>query len=64
MTKSDYFTVEELAKEVGLHPYTVRRLFREKKLPGFKFGGQWRFMKKDLVQLQKEARHGGKKTQR
>lgn len=64
MRKSDYFTAEELAKEVGLHPYTIRRLFREKKLPGFKFGGQWRFMKKDLREVQKGIKHGGEKKGR
>jgi len=42
------YTVEEVAKSVKLHPYTVRRLCREGKIPAFKFGGQWRF-KKDVL---------------
>jgi len=37
------YTVEELAEAIKLHPYTVRRLCREGKIPCFKFGGQWRF---------------------
>jgi len=37
------YTVEEVAKALKLHPYTVRRLSREGKIPAFKFGGQWRF---------------------
>jgi len=37
------YTVEEVAEGLKLHPYTVRRLSREKKIPAFKCGGQWRF---------------------
>ena len=37
------YTADELAEAVKLHPYTIRRLAREGKIPGFKFGGQWRF---------------------
>ena len=43
------YTVEEIAKALKLHPYTVRRLSREGKVPAFKFGGQWRF-KMDQVE--------------
>ncbi|MCK4261893.1 helix-turn-helix domain-containing protein, partial [bacterium] len=39
------FTIDEVAKAIKLHPYTVRRLCREGKIPAFKFGGQWRFKK-------------------
>ena len=38
-----FFTVEEVAEVLKLHPYTIRRLCREKKIPCFKFGGQWGF---------------------
>jgi len=44
------YTVEEVAKALKLHPYTVRRLSREGKIPAFKFGGQWRF---DLDKINK-----------
>ena len=43
--KIEFYTAEEVAKVLRLHPYTVRRLCREKKVPAFKFGGQWRFPK-------------------
>jgi|GEM_PF-1377285 len=36
------FTVEELAKYLKLHEFTIRRLAREGKIPSFKAGGQWR----------------------
>ena len=42
------YTVEEVAQALKLHPYTVRRLSREKKIPAFKFGGQWRFKKQNI----------------
>jgi len=44
----DVYTVDEVAKALKLHPYTIRRLSREKKIPAFKFGGQWRFKKSEI----------------
>ncbi len=40
------YTIDEVAEALKLHPYTVRRLCREGKMPCFKIGGQWRFDKK------------------
>ncbi len=45
------YTVEEVAEALRLHPYSIRRLCREGKIPCFKFGGQWRFEKKQLEKL-------------
>ena len=45
------YTVEEVAQALKLHPYTIRRLSREGKIPAFKFGGQWRFDKKQIDKL-------------
>ena len=42
------YTVREIAKKFKVHPYTVRRLARRKKIPAFRFGGQWRFHKLDI----------------
>ncbi len=47
----EFLTVEEVAKALKLHPYTIRRLCREEKIPCFKFGGQWRFSKSDITKL-------------
>lgn len=52
------YTVEEVAVALRLHPYTIRRLCRERKIPGFKFGGQWRFKKEDIDFLSKKAKGG------
>lgn len=37
------YTAEEIAQYLRVHPYTVKRLAREGKIPGFKVGDQWRF---------------------
>lgn len=42
------YTVEEVAEALKIHPYTVRRLCREGKMPCFKVGGQWRFSKSEI----------------
>ena len=57
------YTVEEVAKALKLHPYTVRRLVREGKIPAFKVGGQWRFDLKEIDRWVKHQRPGksGKK---
>ena len=47
------FTVEELAKYLKLHTFTVRCLAREGKIPSFKAGGQWRFDKTEIEQWRK-----------
>lgn len=50
---TETYTVEEVAEALKLHPYTIRRLSRERKIPAFKFGGQWRFRKDDIDQWSK-----------
>ena len=42
MTHGTY-TAEEIAKYLRVHPYTVKRLARAGKIPGFKVGDKWRF---------------------
>ena len=57
MTPKDIVTAEEVAEYLRIHPYTVRRLARTEKLPGFKVGGQWRFNKNELDGNIKEQKH-------
>ena len=54
------FTVDEVARAVKLHPYTIRRLCREGKIPAFKFGGQWRFDVKEIEKWEKRQKFGRK----
>ncbi|MCK4826299.1 helix-turn-helix domain-containing protein [bacterium] len=42
------YTVDEVAEALKLHPYTIRRLCREEKIPCFKLGGQWRFRRDEM----------------
>ena len=47
----EILTAQEVAKYLRVHPYTVKRLARVGKLPGFKVGGQWRFDQKAIDKL-------------
>ncbi len=44
----DLLTVEEVAVYLKMNPQVVRRWLREKKLPGFKIGKEWRIVKEDI----------------
>lgn len=45
---AETYTAEDVAQYLKLHPYTVRRLAREKKIPAFRVGGQWRFRQDEI----------------
>ena len=47
-TNMEFLTPNELSRILKLHPFTVTRLAREKKIPGFKVGGVWRFQKDEF----------------
>ena len=49
----EILTAQEVATYLRVHPYTVKRLARAGKLPGFKVGGQWRFKKKSIEKGEK-----------
>ena len=40
---SNVMTVRELATYLSVHPSTIYRLLKAKKLPAFKVGSDWRF---------------------
>ena len=44
--KRSTYTAGEIAKYLRAHPYTVKRLTRQGKIPGFKIGNQCRLMQK------------------
>lgn len=50
------YTPEEIAKYLRVHPYTVKRLARAGKIPGFKIGGQWRFDVKEIEEWKRSQR--------
>lgn len=53
------YSVEEIAAILKLRPFTVRKMFREKKLIGFKIGKAWRItesrFREQVMQLQESA---------
>lgn len=55
MTSGTY-TADEIAKYLRVHPYTVKRLARAGKIPGFKVGEQWRFDKEEIHKWSKKGK--------
>lgn len=49
-------TLKEVALYLKLTEKTAYRLAAEKKLPGFKVGGSWRFKREDLEQWIEEQK--------
>jgi len=54
--KKGTYTAEEIAKYLRVHPYTVKRLARQGKIPGFKIGNQWRFDAEEIEEWKKKQR--------
>jgi excisionase family DNA binding protein len=50
---SEYFTVNELAKEFNVNPKTIYRRLWAKEIPAYKVGRIWRIAKKDLMWLRR-----------
>ncbi len=50
----EVLTIDEVANMFSVSRRTVYNLLKEKVLPGVKIGGQWRFLKKDLLRVFKE----------
>ena len=45
---SDIITIKEVCEYLKLNEKTAYRLASEKKIPGFKVGGSWRFRKSEI----------------
>lgn len=43
MAKTKLLTARELAGYLRVHPSTIYRLLKNRELPGFKVGNDWRF---------------------
>ena len=52
---SEIMTVADVAEYLRLNEATVYRLAQEGKIPGTKFGRQWRFKKEVIDQLLREG---------
>ena len=56
MTSEVYYTLEEAASLLKLHPQTLRRWIREGKLPAKRFGKQFRLRSEDLERAAQPAK--------
>ncbi|MBI5873308.1 MAG: helix-turn-helix domain-containing protein [Candidatus Omnitrophica bacterium] len=60
MREKDIMEAREVAEYLHLHPFTVHKLARETRLPGFKIGNDWRFRRSAIekwVKLQEKLNH-------
>jgi excisionase family DNA binding protein len=44
-------TVDDVSQETGFAPPTIRQMARERRLPGFKIGREFRFEEGDIARL-------------
>jgi excisionase family DNA binding protein len=51
---SKVMTLEGLAELLRVHPSTIYRLLRKRKIPGFKLGSDWRFSQELVERWVKE----------
>lgn len=55
---NDILDADEVGKMLRVHSRTVIRLANQGELPGFKVGGQWRFMRRDIENyIEEQKRH-------
>lgn len=47
-SQKEYLSVSDMAGEFGIHEMTFYRMIRDKKIPAFKIGSQWRVRRADL----------------
>lgn len=59
MENPEIMTVTMLADYLRCHPSTIYRLLRQKRIPGFKIGSDWRFKKSVIDQWLKEVMVSG-----
>jgi excisionase family DNA binding protein len=50
-------TLEEVAGYLRVHPSTIYRLLKKKKLPAFKVGSDWRFNLESIDRWREQAEH-------
>ena len=49
--EKEILTIEEVSAMFKVCKRTIYNLLRDNKLPGVKIGGQWRFLRKDLMKI-------------
>ena len=51
MSIDEILTASEVASLLHVHPRTVYKLVKQGSLPGRKFGGGWRFSRRDIMRM-------------
>ena len=51
MSIDEILTASQVASLLHVHPRTVYKLVKQGFLPGRKFGGGWRFSRRDIMQM-------------
>ena len=51
LLKKEVLTIDEVADFFSVSKRTIYNLLKDNELPGVKIGGQWRFLRKDLMQV-------------
>ncbi len=57
--KTEWMTVEQVAKELGVHPDTIRAYIRDGELPALQLKRSYRIKRKDFDEFVKK-RYSGK----
>jgi excisionase family DNA binding protein len=55
-------TVQDVAQYLKLNPSTVYRLLKEKQLPAFKIGSEWRFNRGSIDRWRADAEQKARKS--
>jgi excisionase family DNA binding protein len=51
-------TLDEVAQYLHVHPSTIYRLLKEKRIPAFKLGSDWRFNQESIERWMRELETG------
>lgn len=57
-------TPTEIAKMLRIHPLSVTRLARQRKIPAMKIGGVWRFRRDEFERWLKQQSNGGQSSRK
>lgn len=52
---AEVWRVREVARWLGLHEKTVQRLAKEGKIPAKRVGGEWRFLRRELLRWMRDG---------
>jgi excisionase family DNA binding protein len=52
MTRDKYITVDELSEYLRVRKTTIYRMLKQRKLPAFRIGSDWRFSLETIKQWQ------------